>query len=203
MKDLSLRSIESQSWKERHQDGLFDIYFGLLMLGLAISALVALVVLQFSAAAGYALAKRRFATPRLGAVKFGTNRVQRSRTLRVALAVCVLLTGGLVVLTAIGGSPLGLVSRLGRYDLPTVAALVVGIPMATIAIFLQFTRVLVHAALFIVTTFALTASGRSFMDPIGGAIAFGACGSASLAIGVFYFRRFLRQRRILSGGEVS
>lgn len=205
MKNLSLQSIESRSWKVRQQDGLFDIYFGLLMLAIAISALVealgapdpfrlvALIVLQFSAAGGFALARRRYAMPRLGAVKFGTNRNQRSRVLRIAIAVCVLMTTAIAVLTAVGGSPLGLFSRLGRYALPTVVSLVVGIPLATIAIFMQFTRVLVHAGLFVAATFALTASGHDFMDPIPGAIAFGACGSASLTIGLVYFVRFLRR----------
>ncbi|MBU0595843.1 hypothetical protein KJ567_04070 [Candidatus Bipolaricaulota bacterium] len=212
MQDLSLRSIESRSWRAHQQDGLFDIYFGLLMLAIAISALVealgapdpfrlvALVVLQASAAGGFALAKRRYATPRLGAVKFGTNRRRRSHVLGIALAVCVLVTVGLVVLTAVGGSPLVLFSRLGRYALPTAVALVVGIPLATIAVFLQFTRVLVHAAFFVVATFALTASGHGFMDPIPGAIAFGACGSASLTIGLVNFLRFLSERRIPLGG---
>jgi len=213
MKALNLRSIETRSWKARHQDGLFDIYFGLLMLAIAISALisalgapdpwrlVALVVLQFSAAGAYALAKRRFATPRLGAVKFGMGRIQRSRTLAIVLAACVLGTAGLVALTAIGGSPLGLFDQLGRYALPTVVALVVGIPLAAIAMLLQFPRILVHAGLFITAAFGLTAAGHGFMDPIPGAIAFGACGSASLAIGMFYFIAFLRSSRDFMGGE--
>ena len=205
MSELSLRTIESRSWKARQQDGLFDIYFSALMLAISISALVeafgaapifrliTLVVLQFSAAGGFALAKRRYATPRIGAVKFSAGRVQRSRVLRVALFVCVLVTAALVVLTTVGRSPLGLFSQLGSYALPTVVALVVGIPLATIATFLQFGRILVHAALFIAATFALAASGHSFMAPTPGAIAFGISGSISLAIGAVIFVRFVRR----------
>ena len=155
--------------------------------------LITLAVLQFSAAGGFALAKRRYVTPRVGAVKFGVSRVQRSRVLRVALFVCVLVTAGLVVLTTVGRSPLGLFSQLGDYALPAVVALVVGIPLATIAAFLQFGRILIHAALFIAATFALTAFGHDFMDSIPGAIAFGISGSISLAIGVAIFVRFVRR----------
>ncbi len=215
MNELSLRTIESRSWKARQQDGLFDMYFGALMLAISISALVeafgaapifrliTLVVLQFSAAGGFALAKRRYATPRIGAVKFGAGRVQRSHVLRVALFVCVLVTAALVVLTSVGRSPLGLFSQLGSYALPTVVALVVGIPLATIATFLQFGRILVHAALFVAAGFALTAAGHNFMSPIPGAIAFGACGSTSFAIGAFYFVRFLRRVPLANQEVVS
>jgi len=203
MQELNLRAIESRSWKARQQDGLFDIYFGGLMLAISLSALVealgaapvvrliTLMVLQFSTAGGFALAKRRYATPRVGAVKFGSNRVRRSRVLAIALGFCVLVTAALVVWTAFGGSPLNL--RLGRYALPTVVTLVVGIPLTAIAIFLEFGRILLHAALFAAATFALAASGQSFMAPIPGAIAFGVSGSISAAIGAVIFIRFVRR----------
>jgi hypothetical protein len=203
MSKLNLRDIESRSWKARQQDGLFDMYLGALMLAISISALVealgaapvvrliTLIVLQFSSAGGFALAKRRYATPRVGAVKFGASRVRRSRVLQAALGFCVLVTAVLVVWTAFGPSPLNL--RLGRYALPTVVTLVVGIPLTAIAIVLEFGRVLLHAALFAGATFALAASGQSFMAPIPGAIAFGASGAISTAIGAAIFGRFVRR----------
>jgi len=205
MSELSLRTIESRSWKARQKDGLFDLYFGGLMLAISLSALVeafgaapavrlaTLAVLQFSAAGGFALAKRRYATPRIGAVKFGASRVRRSRVLGIALGFCVLVTAALVVSTAFGPSPLNLFSRLDRYALPTVVTLVVGIPLAAIAAFLEFGRILLHAALFAAATFALAASGQSFMAPIPGAIAFGVSGSISTAIGAVIFIRFIRR----------
>jgi len=203
MQELNLRAIETRSWKARQQDGLFDMYFGGLMLAISISALteafgatslvrlITLMVLHFSAAGGFALAKRRYVTPRVGAVKFGVSRVRRSRVLQIAIGFCVLVTAALVVWTAFGESPLNL--RLGRYALPTVVTLVVGIPLTAIAIFLEFGRVLLHAALFAAATFALAASGQSFMAPIPGAIAFGVSGSISVAIGAVIFIRFVRR----------
>jgi len=203
--ELNLRAIESRSWKARQRDGLFDLYFGGLMLAISISALtevfgatslvrlITLMVLQFSAAGGFALAKRRYATPRVGAVKFGAGRVRRSHVLRVALGLCVLVTAALVVSTAFGESPVNLFSRLGRYALPTVVVLVVGIPLTAIGVFLEFGRILLHTALFAAATFALAASGQSFMAPIPGAIAFGVSGSISVAIGVVIFARFVRR----------
>ncbi len=205
MREPNLRALESRSWKARQQDGLFDIYLGALMLAIALSALVealgaaapfrivALAVLQFSAAGGFALARRRLATPRIGAVKFGAGRAKRSRVLRAALGVCVALTVALVVLTAVGRSPLGFFSGLGDFALPTVVSLVVGIPLAAIAMFLEFPRLLVHAALFIAATFGLSASGHSFMDPIPGAVAFGVAGAVSVAVGAVILARFVRR----------
>jgi len=208
MTNLSLRSIETDTWKARHQDGLFDIYFGLLMWAIALSALVqalgaphpsriiSLVVLQGAAAGAYALAKRRLTSGRLGAVRFGAPRLRRSRRLGLLLGACVVITAGIVVLTAMGRSPLGLLSQLGEYALPTAVALIVGIPLTVVAIALQLTRVLVHAAFFAIAGFSLAAAGRSFMDPVGGSIAFGASGTASITIGLVYLHRFLRRRRV-------
>lgn len=205
MKDLSLRTMEARSWKSRQQDGLFDMYFGILILAIGVSAavealgasaplrLATLVVLQCGGVLFYWLAKRRFASPRQGAVRFAPPRVRRTHTLRFALAACVLLLAGLVASTALGRSPLQWFSQLGAYTLPTAIAVVVGLPLVAVATFLQFPRVLVHAALFIAAGFALTAAGHGYMSPIPGAIAFGACGSTSFAIGAFYFVRFLRR----------
>jgi hypothetical protein len=204
MRDLSLRTMEARSWKAWQQDGLFDMNFGILILAIGVSAfvealgaspplrLVTLIVLQFGGVLFYWLAKRRYASPRQGAVRFAPPRVRRTYTLRFALAACVLLLAGLVASTALGLSPLRWFSQLGAYALPTAIALVVGLPLVAIATFLQFPRVLVHAALFIAAGFALTAAGHNFMSPIPGGIAFAACGSTSIAIGAFYFVRFLR-----------
>ena len=208
MTNLSLRSIETDTWKARHQDGLFDIYFGFLMWAIALSALVealgaphpsrivSLVVLQGAAAGAHILAKRRLTSRRLGAVKFGALRLRRSRRLGLLLGVCVIITAGIVVLTAMGHSPLRILSQLGDYALPTAVALIVGLPLTVVAIAFQLTRVLVHAALFAAAGFSLAAAGRSFMDPVGGSIAFGASGTASITIGLVYLHRFLRRRRV-------
>jgi len=205
MQDLSLRTMEARSWKARQHDGLFDMYFGVLMMAISISALVeafgaapifrliTLVVLQFSAAGGFALAKRRYATPRIGAVKFSSSRMRRTRVLQGALAACVLLTAVLVALTASGHSPLQWFARLGAYALPTGVAVVVGLPLMAIAYFLEFPRILIHASLLMSAGFILTALGYDFMDPFPGAIAFGISGSISLAIGTVIFARFVQR----------
>jgi len=205
MNELSLRTLESRSWKARQQDGLLDIYLGALMLAISISALtealgaapsfrlISLIVLQCSAGSGFVLARRHVATPRIGVVKFGADRAQRSRLLRVTLFACVLVTATLVALTAVGRSPLGIFRGLGNYALPTLVSLVVGIPLTAIAVSLQFPRILVHTALFAAATFSLAASGHGFMDPTAGAIAFGASGAISTAIGAAIFGRFVRR----------
>ncbi|MCK4355448.1 hypothetical protein KAW44_00035, partial [Candidatus Bipolaricaulota bacterium] len=39
MKNLSLRRLESESWRANQQDGLFDLFFGILFLGLGMGSL--------------------------------------------------------------------------------------------------------------------------------------------------------------------
>jgi hypothetical protein len=39
MKDLNLRLLESKTWRANQQDGLFDLFFAVLFLALALSQL--------------------------------------------------------------------------------------------------------------------------------------------------------------------
>lgn len=204
METLDLRKIESSSWKMGQQAGLFDMYFGILILAIAVSSLVealgaptfwrlpVLIVLQLSAAICFALAKRHFLPPRIGEARFSEYRKIRTRTLGIALLLCVTLTAVLVVLTSIGHSPIHWVLNLGAFALPTAIAVVVGLPLLAMSYFLEFPRILLHVALFIAATYALILVGYDVMSPIPGAIAFGTAGSISFLIGIILFVRFLR-----------
>ena len=89
MQNLNLRLLESKTWRANQQDGLFDIFFAVLFLGIALSeiadglwhsegaSLGILVGVQFCGAAGLWWARRRITQPRLGVVRFAAKRVRK------------------------------------------------------------------------------------------------------------------------------
>lgn len=158
---LNLRRIEKQAFRSTHQDGLWDIYVGGVVLSLsALESSIASEVqslLQFGlflVGAGvfyllFRLGKKYITTPRLGQVKFGPLRQRRKRTLAFVLLGIILLQllilAGTSLLwinpqsaTNLGLAQVGLVRE--RLIVATVGALFVGPSMVLIAYFNDFLR---------------------------------------------------------------
>jgi hypothetical protein len=201
MEKLSLRWLESKSWRANQRDGLFDLFFATLFLGLGMGALadwlgapdgVPLAVgvaIQVAGVVFLWLARRWITAPRLGRVRFGASRRRRVRTTRLVLAACVAVTAGVVTLTALGGLSGRTVSRL---TVSAIAALLVFVPLAAIAYFQEFPRMLLYAALFAAGEF-----GGTLLEGVAGlpaprTIAFGGSALVSAAIGATILLRFLR-----------
>ena len=120
MESLSLRWLERKSWRANQQDGLFDLFFAILFLGLGMGSLVewlggaeimnllVLMGIQFGGALLLWLGRCRYTAPRLGRVWFAAPRKRRIRTTRIVLGACVAVTTTIVVLTAVAGRSGGL-----------------------------------------------------------------------------------------------
>ncbi|KPJ93484.1 MAG: hypothetical protein AMS18_05615, partial [Gemmatimonas sp. SG8_17] len=95
MQDLDLRRLERRAWRSFHQDGVKDVFIGLLLMSIGITDLLGndflLLALQFSLVAGLVLAKRLITAPRLGRVEFSPERKSKKRRALGLLA----LSGGL------------------------------------------------------------------------------------------------------------
>ncbi len=205
MQNLNLRLLESKTWRANQRDGLFDLFFSALFLGVALSqladglwgndavTLAVLICIQFGGALGLWLARRMFTQPRIGVVRFAPPRKRRLRTTSLVLAVCVAITLALVVLTSlsvrVGGPSAGPVSR---YTVSAIAAALILLPLAAMAYFLEFPRILIHAVLFVGAEFGGTWLERQTSVPFPRAILFGVAALASAAIGGVLFVRFLR-----------
>jgi len=205
MQNLNLRMLESKTWRANQQDGLFDLFFAVLFLGIALAqiadglwdneaaSLGALVCVQFGGVAGLWLARRRITQPRIGVVRFAPARKRRVRTTRIVLAFCVALTVGFVVLTALSGrvgNPLA--GPVSRYTVSAVAAGLILIPLAAIAYFQEFPRILVHATLFLGAEFGGTWLERQASIPFPRAVTFGVASLVSAGVGMALLLRFLR-----------
>jgi hypothetical protein len=115
---IDLKELERKAFRSTFQDGLWDIFLGLLLLNMAIGTalggvlgeaelslasllrvLLIIVPLPFLILAGFWAGKKFITTPRVGSVRFGPRRNARTRNVRAVLFVSVLLS----VITVVWG----------------------------------------------------------------------------------------------------
>jgi hypothetical protein len=112
---LDLKALERKAFRSTFQDGLWDLYFGCLLLvntfmftfqqseQMPWLKLTLEFVLLAGSAGLFWLGKKYITTPRLGQVKFGPDRRKKGLTLGLILAGFVLVTLALVLVTAAAG----------------------------------------------------------------------------------------------------
>jgi len=158
--NLDLKAMERKAFRSVHQDGLWDIYIGglLLVLSLMFSipesgegeltyiglALVGVAIMF----AFFQLGKKYITTPRMGQVRFGAERQKRKITLVWIMSAFVLVTLGMFLFSLYVWN----LSASGRiFDLPIsrsqervfvalLAALISGASMTVLSYFKEFMR---------------------------------------------------------------
>lgn len=158
--NLDLKAIERKAFRSVHQDGLWDIYLGGLMLVLSLffaipesgeGELTYMVIALLGVAIVFAvfqLGKRYITTPRMGQVQFGPERQKRKITLGWIMGAYVLVTLGIVLFSlyvwnssASGQTvDLAMTPSLGRVLVASVAALIAGTSTLVISYFREFVR---------------------------------------------------------------
>ena len=158
--NLDLKAIERKAFRSVHQDGLWDIYLGGLMLVLSLffaipesgeGELTYMVIALLGVAVVFAvfqLGKRYITTPRMGQVQFGPERQKRKITLGWIMGAYVLVTLGIVLFSlyvwnssASGQTvDLAMTPSLGRVLVASVAALIAGTSTLVISYFREFVR---------------------------------------------------------------
>jgi hypothetical protein len=110
---LDLKAIERQAFRSTYQDGLWDMYLGLVVVGMSIfiyrppegysPANIVLMLLAMALAYSLFWAGKKFITlPRMGQVRFGAARKQKKTTLALILGIVVLIQVGVLGLTVLG-----------------------------------------------------------------------------------------------------
>lgn len=199
---INLKELERKAWRSFFDDGLWDIYLGLLLglmgvsglldrsglsedLGMGIYiGLLVLVMLAFWAA------KRFVTVPRIGRVKFGRER--KIRRIKTALVLFASVVVGLVVMV--------LTSAAGRSDapglpwralMPAIWAVNMLVVFGAMGYFLDYERLYLIGLLYAITIplneILMNVTGIRFTPYL-----FFGFGLLIVAMGVFYLSRFLR-----------
>jgi len=160
MNRINLKELERKAFRSTYQDGLWDIYFGLIVICMSFFLYrpvtgyspLNIFLMMASMGAVYALfwAGKRFITlPRMGQVKFGEKRARRKKTMMLILGVVVLIQIAFLGIQFIGwrnpefGATLNtFLQEKNAMDLAvaTIGSLFVGPSMILIAYFIDFPR---------------------------------------------------------------
>ncbi len=160
MNQINLKELERKAFRSTFQDGLWDIYLGLIIISMSIFLFrpttgysplnILLMVAAFAVAYTLLWAGKRFITlPRMGRVKFGEKRAKRKKTMVLVLGVVVLIQVAFLVIQLISWSNPEFGAKLNAFlqeknamDLAvaTVGSLFVGPSMILVAYFMDFTR---------------------------------------------------------------
>ena len=202
-RDINLKELERKAWRSVFQDGLWDIYMGLLLMALAIYALLSntklpeaqqmVIYIGLMALSMLVLwAGKRFITlPRMGRVKFGPRGKTRRRKAAVLLAISVLVGALVSIVTSLGlkgnlsdGLPLHLV-------VPAAWALNMLVLFSLGAYFLDYDRLYLIGVLY-----ALAVPLLIWLDEFAGIklgfIALAVPAGIILIVGLVVLFRFLR-----------
>ena len=101
---LDIRSLEKKAWKSFHQDGLKDVFLGLILVAVGLAGLfdneLVLIVLELGAIAALVAGKKWITAPRLGRVQFASERKAKKIRALAVVGLFLLLgaVAGLVVL---------------------------------------------------------------------------------------------------------
>ncbi|MFW9929235.1 MAG: hypothetical protein ACFFD1_07580, partial [Candidatus Thorarchaeota archaeon] len=152
-----MEKLEKKTWRVTFQDGFWDIYFGLVIMGLGLAPLgrflglpetIGVLMLVFSwdivASLILILGKRYISRPRIGFVKFGKIRKSRNKLLAVFLGINVGLTAIIFIFTLLGMFQLSLP---GYMVMLIIGLLFITTPFSLIAYFIQLNRVYLYALL--------------------------------------------------------
>ncbi len=195
---INLKEIERKAYTSYHQDGLWDLYLGLLLAVMSISDLlfgniestlwryamyavvIGLVYLIFWAG------KKFITVPRMGLVKFGPARKVRQKKTAAIITISVLAgVIAMVLLLAVKSDPSGWEAVLeGRGLFAAGLGVWIAFIFSLGAYFMNFARLYVYGVFF-----ALGFSGAILLDS---PIMFFVAGCLILLPGLVIFIRFLR-----------
>ena len=204
---MDLKGIERKAWRSTFQDGLWDIYLGMILFTMGISALLDTIsvgkVILYTIYCGFLIlsmlgmwAGKRFITlPRMGMVKFGPERKVRLNLVRSILFGSVVFGVIVWIVTSLvsGGWAAGLPWKM---LFPAIYALNMLVVFGLGAYIFQFGRLYLIAVLF-----ALPVPADYFVLQMWGVklgyIAFIVPAAMIIGMGIFVLVHFMRENPIL------
>ena len=212
---IDIKAMEKKAWISTLQDGLWDIYFGLLIMGMGFSWLggffglpetVDVLVTIFGWDTGvilvFFLGKKYITQPRMGFVKFGQIRKKRNKLLGLFIGLMVAFTLIIFIFTLLGMFQLHLP---GFMVMLLIGVLFITLPFSIIAYFLQLKRLYIYALLGGFSLFTSELLLPIIGTPYNDIIPFGGVGLVITITGLTIFFKFLQKysKKDTRGKELS
>lgn len=209
---FDLKDMEKRAWKSTFQDGLWDIYFGLIIMGIGFSwlgrffdlpetigVMLTLISWNIGAMIILILGKKFITQPRMGLVKFGQIRKKRNKFLALFLGIMVVFTSTTLIFTILGIFQLQLPGVLVMF---LIGVLFITLPFSLIAYFLQLKRLYFYALLGGFGLFMSELLKPVISAPFHDIITFGGIGLVIVITGIIYFFKFLQSYSLKEDGSV-
>ena len=199
---LDIKSLEKKVYRSFFEDGFWDIFIGMLLLGFGLTwtriffdifepldIMLISIIWNTITFLIYYLGKKFITIPRIGIVKFGQKRKARQKKLKIFLLINVLFGCVVFILTffglldflAMGGSLTPLLIGLIAYTFP----------FTIIAYFLEFNRLYIYALMGGFSFFLSDIIYSILGSPLDSIIGFGVPGGIIVVIGLIFFIKFL------------
>jgi hypothetical protein len=211
--NVNLKELERKAWTSYFQDGLWDIYLGLLLLAMAVSALLSdvgfseswgmtiLIGLEVLAVLVLWVGKKLITVPRMGRVKFGPKRKAKLSWVMVILFISVLVGAGVfLVASAMRGNRPGWLNA--AFFAPAVWVVNALVVFSLGAYFLDFSRLYLIGVMYALAM-PLDIVFRKVTDIDLSFIAFGIPAMVILIVGLVMLARFLRDYPISAAGTLE
>ncbi|UCH88076.1 MAG: hypothetical protein JSV49_07355 [Thermoplasmata archaeon] len=190
--NIDLKKLERKAWTSYFDDGLFDLMFAIILITSVIRTVTDnawFTLMMFSGVIIYILGKRFITVPRLGRVKFSSERVERQSKLTIILGIVFLITIGILVLSL-------------QFDLPSLLSSII-MSIFIIVVFgifsylLEFNRMIIYGIMF-----AVSEGISGFYGETAGTYANLVFGIIAFCIACSYLIRFISNYP-LPGKEVA
>ena len=198
-KEINLKEMEKKAWKSCFQDGLWDIFLGLILIGFGIAPLIEeitgityLISYILLLSLGYIIfysGKKYITVPRIGNVKFGSKRKLKKIKVVLILVISVIFGLAAIVLTQTDLKPYNIdVSIWGIIF--AINALIV---FSLMAYYLDFPRLYIYSIFFAISIFIIETSSSHVGSTYDNVIGFGMLGVVILLVGILHLTRFVRR----------
>jgi hypothetical protein len=207
---IDLKEIEKRTWRSTFEDGILDIYFGILILGLGVGMSISsllpnhadMLVPFFFIGIGLAFflpAKKFITKPRLGVVKFGLKR--KGRKLKTLIVLSVNLIILLILYIIRFTNPELNLEFPGYLDGLILGLLFITAPVCFTAYFIQYPRFYLYGILVGISFFLSDLFSIFIPEPFDTLIVFSLISSIIIIMGIMYLVKFL-QKYPLSKEEI-
>lgn len=199
---IDLKEIEKRTWRSTFEDGILDIYFGILVLGIGIGMSLSPVlpnpfdyfVTFIFIGVGLAFflsAKKLITQPRLGIVKFGLKR--KGRKLKTLIVLSINLIILLVLYIIRFTNPELNLEFPGYLDGLILGLLFITAPVCFAAYFIQYPRFYLYGILVGISFFLSDLFSIFIPEPFDALIVFSLISGIIILMGIIYLIKFLRK----------
>ena len=201
-KNIDLKEIEKKTWRSTLQDGILDIYFGILILGIGMGMTLShilpdpldMIIVAIFLGIGltfFILGKKYITQPRLGFVKFGFQ--QKARKIKTIIILSINFIAILIINLIRFANPDSILRFPGYLDGLILGLLFITAPLFFVAYILHYPRLYFYAILFGISFFLSELLAIFISEPFDTLITFSIIAGIVIFLGVIFLIKFVRK----------